>query len=112
VHDFGREGSQVMIGASTIVRSDVIPYGLANGQNARLAGLNLVGMKRRKFPTETVRTLRVAYRMLFFGKDVMERRLEVVESKFGDNEAVAQIVAFIRNAGSRPLCHASPTQEN
>jgi len=111
-HQFTRIGSHAMIAGAAGVRGDVIPFGLAAGPFARLRGLNLVGMKRRKFPTDTVRTLRVAYRMLFFGKDVMERRLEVVESKFGDNEAVAQIVAFIRNAGSRPLCHASPTQEN
>src|SRR6202051_2575815 len=42
VHQFGRVGSQVMVGASTIVRSDVIPFAIANGQNARLTGLNFV----------------------------------------------------------------------
>src|ERR1700754_1735405 len=45
VHQFGRVGAQVMVGAMTVVRSDVIPYGLANGQVARLTGLNTIGMK-------------------------------------------------------------------
>ncbi len=36
VHQFGRVGSQVMVGALTGVRSDVIPFGLANGQYAAL----------------------------------------------------------------------------
>src|SRR3954466_910898 len=45
VHQFGRVGSQVMVGALTGVRSDVIPFALVSGQYATLAGLNVVGMK-------------------------------------------------------------------
>ena len=111
-HQFTRIGSHAMIAGAAGVRGDVIPFGLAAGPFARLRGINVVGMKRRKFSIETVRVVRLAYRMLFFSKKVMEQRLKDVESKYGDNEAVAQIVAFIRNAGSRPLCHASSRQED
>src|SRR5512133_980681 len=65
VHQFGRVGSQVMIGGATIVRSDVIPYALANGQNARLSGLNVVGMKRRKFSRERLAKVKSFYLKLF-----------------------------------------------
>src|ERR1700709_1616790 len=49
VHQFGRVGQQGMVAALPGVRSDVIPFGLASGQYAGLAGLNVIGMKRRKF---------------------------------------------------------------
>jgi UDP-N-acetylglucosamine acyltransferase len=112
VHQFTRIGSNAMIAGAAGVRGDVIPFGLAAGPFARLRGINVVGMKRRKFSTEQVRSARLAFRMLFFSKDVMERRLELVESKFGDNEVVAQIVGFIRSDRSRPLCHASLNPED
>jgi hypothetical protein len=31
--------------------------------------------------------------------------VEAVEAKFGGDEAVAQIIAFVRAARDRPLCH-------
>jgi UDP-N-acetylglucosamine acyltransferase len=111
VHQFTRIGAHAMISFSTGVRGDVIPFGLAAGAAARLIGINVVGMKRRKFSIEAIRAVRVAYRLLFFGKDTMARRLEDVEAKFGDNESVAQIVAFIRNGSHRPLCQAGSYQE-
>ena len=100
-----------MIAGLTGIRGDVIPYGLAAGTFARLSGVNVVGMKRRKFSLQTVSAVRTAYRLIFFGKDKMAERLDAVESKFGDIEAVAQIVAFIRDGGSRPLCQAGRRQD-
>jgi UDP-N-acetylglucosamine acyltransferase len=106
VHQYTRIGAHAMIGGISGVREDVIPFGLAAGSFARLSGINVVGMKRRKFPIDTIRAVRVAYRLIFFGKENMARRLEDVESKYGNNKSVAQIVAFIRNKGNRRLCHA------
>ena len=110
-HQYTRIGSHAMIAGLSGVRGDIIPFGLVAGTFARLSGINVVGMKRRKFSVETINAVRVAYRLIFFGNDKMTRRLEGVESKFGDNEAVAQIIAFIRNGNNRPLCHAGRHQE-
>ena len=112
VHQFSRIGSNAMIAGAAGVRGDVIPFGLAAGPFARLRGINVVGMKRRKFSTEEVKSARLAFRILFFGKEIMERRLEAVENKFGDSKVVEQIVAFIRSDRSRPLCHASASHDD
>jgi UDP-N-acetylglucosamine acyltransferase len=104
-HQYTRIGSHAMISGVTGVRGDVIPFGLAAGAFARLSGVNVVGMRRRKFPNETVRTVRAAYRLLFFSEGILARRVEAVEAKFGGDEAVAQIIAFVRDARERPLCH-------
>jgi UDP-N-acetylglucosamine acyltransferase len=111
VHQHIRIGAHAMIGGVSGVREHVIPFGLAAGAFARLSGINAVGMKRRKFSSETIRTVRMAFRRLFFGQDAMAQRLDDVELKYGGNESVAQIVAFIRNKGRRPLCHAGSYQE-
>ena len=105
VHQHTRIGAHAMIGGVSGVREDVIPFGLAAGTFARLSGINVVGMKRRTYSGEAIRAARLAYRLIFYGKDVMARRLDDAESKYGNNESVAQIVAFIRNKGRRAICH-------
>jgi UDP-N-acetylglucosamine acyltransferase len=111
VHQFSRLGAHAMIGAVSCVRSDVIPFGLAAGPSARLSGVNVVGMRRRKFSADAIRAVRSAYRMLFLGKDAMERRLEKVEAQFAGVEPVERMIAFIREAGKRPLCRAGKDQD-
>ncbi len=74
VHQHTRIGAHAMIGGVSGVREDVIPFGLAAGSFARLSGINVVGMKRRKFSSEAIRSARFAYRLIFFGKDVMAQR--------------------------------------
>ena len=104
VHQFGRVGSQVMVGASTIVRSDVIPFAIANGQNARLAGLNLVGMKRRKFSPERLAVLRSFYMKLFHGPGIFADRLNELRHLAVGDPAIAEILGFIDAGKNRELC--------
>ncbi|HLH86818.1 MAG TPA: acyl-ACP--UDP-N-acetylglucosamine O-acyltransferase [Xanthobacteraceae bacterium] len=111
VHQFTRIGSFAMIGGMCGVRGDVIPYGLAVGNYAQLQGLNLVGMKRRNMPRERIHRLRQAYRQLFHGASPFAERVERVAKDFADDEAVMQIVTFIRAADHRPLCRAGGDQE-
>jgi UDP-N-acetylglucosamine acyltransferase len=104
VHQFGRVGSQVMVGALTCVRSDVIPYGLASGQYAALAGLNLVGMKRRKFTRERLAAVRSFYMKLFHGPGIFAERLNAVRQLAAADPAIAEILAFIDAGKHRELC--------
>ena len=104
VHQFGRVGSQVMVSALTAVRGDVIPYGLANGQFAHLSGLNIVGMKRRKFSRERLARVRSFYQMLFHGPGVFAERLTEARQHAGDDPAIAEILDFIDAGKHRELC--------
>jgi UDP-N-acetylglucosamine acyltransferase len=104
VHQFGRVGAQVMVGALTGVRSDVIPFALASGQYAALAGLNIVGMKRRKFTRERLAVLRSFYQKLFHGPGVFAERLGGVRHLAGADPAIAEILAFIDAGKHRALC--------
>jgi UDP-N-acetylglucosamine acyltransferase len=110
-HQFTRIGAHAMISGVTALRGDVIPFGIAAGAKGRLIGINAVGMKRREFSPGTIRAVRAAYRQLFFGEGVLARRLEAVEAEFGDNDAVARVIAFVREARSRPLCYPGNRRE-
>ena len=104
VHQFTRIGPQAMIGGVCGVRGDVIPYGLVNGQYARLEGLNVIGMKRRKFTRERVVAVRAFYQKLFDAPGVFSERLDAVRPLASTDSAVAEILAFIDSGKHRPLC--------
>jgi UDP-N-acetylglucosamine acyltransferase len=111
VHQFTRIGSFAMIGGMSGLRGDVIPFGLVSGNTARLQGLNLVGLKRRKFTRERIQTLRRAYRGLFLDAGSFAERLEHVAEEFAADEDAMRIVAFIRAGKHRSLCRVGPPDE-
>lgn len=104
VHQFTRVGSQVMVGGVCGIRDDVIPYGLVNGQYAVLEGLNVIGMRRRKFTRERLAAVRSFYQDLFHGAGVFAERLARVQARADEDPAIAEILAFIAGGKHRPLC--------
>jgi UDP-N-acetylglucosamine acyltransferase len=104
VHQFARLGRYCFIGGGGIVTKDVIPYGSVWGNHARLEGLNLVGLKRRGFSRELILALRTAYRMMFAEEGTFQERLDDVLENFSEVDQVVEIVRFIREDSSRPIC--------
>lgn len=103
IHQFVRIGEGAMIGGLSGVRGDVIPFGYALGSVADLVGLNVVGMKRRGYSKDDMHRLRRAYIELFADAGTFRERAEAVKRKFADDPVVGKVVAFIRDAGVRPL---------
>lgn len=104
VHQFARIGDHAFVGGMAAVENDVIPYGMALGNRANLAGLNLVGLKRRGFSREDIHGLRRAYRLLFAAEGTLKERVEDVASEFASHSQVHEILDFIREGGERSLC--------
>ncbi len=110
IHQFVRIGRHAMIGGMSGVEHDVIPYGLASGERARLQGLNVVGMKRHGLARADIQTLSQAYARLFGPEDTLAERVERLATELGDAAGVADIVAFVRAKSARALCR--PKREN
>ncbi|WP_406857520.1 acyl-ACP--UDP-N-acetylglucosamine O-acyltransferase [Alsobacter sp. KACC 23698] len=104
VHQYCRIGAHAFIGGLSGVENDVIPYGIALGNRAHLAGLNIVGLKRRGFSRETIHDIRKAYRLLFADEGTLQERVEDVANSFEDHGVVHEILDFIRAGGSRSIC--------
>lgn len=99
-----RVGAHSIVGGMSGLEADLIPFGMAFGNRAHLAGLNLIGLKRRGFSRETIQNLRQAYRRLFAEEGTLAERLEDVAATFSGDPQVMQIVEFIRAGGERALC--------
>jgi UDP-N-acetylglucosamine acyltransferase len=104
VHQFVRIGEHAMIGGMTGVERDVIPFGSAMGDRARLVGINLIGMQRRGFGREEIQAVRTAYQQLFSEGGTLNERVQEVAERFAESPAVMQIVNFIRADSNRALC--------
>lgn len=104
VIQFARVGSHAFVGGMSGLENDLIPYGLAMGNRAHLAGLNLVGLRRRNFSRESIHDLRRAYRLLFAAEGTLKERVEDVAAEFSDHPQVHEVLDFIRDGGERAIC--------
>jgi len=104
VHQFVRIGTLAMVGGLSGVEFDVIPYGSLIGNRGWLAGLNLVGLKRRGVGREEIHALRRAYQELFAADGTMADRLARVADQYQEFPRVMEVVGFMRAASHRGIC--------
>ena len=105
VHQFCRIGKHAIIGAGTTIDGDVIPFTSVVGSRGFLSGLNLVGLKRRSFSKNEIKTLRNVYRLLFAPEGTFNERLSEVKESYSNNLLIKEILSFLSNNANRPLVH-------
>jgi len=106
VHQFVRIGSYAMVGGFSGVGQDVPPYMMAAGPRASLHGLNLVGLKRHGFSSQTIEELKRAYKILFREKLTLKAALKKIQQELPYTEEIAHLIEFI-NANRRGICRPS-----
>lgn len=65
VHQFCRIGQHCITGIGCICLQDIPPYVVASGNPAAPHGINVKGLKRRNFDSETIQLLQQAYRIFY-----------------------------------------------
>ena len=98
VHQFVKIGAHAMIGGGFRVQQDIVPYALAGGYPLRVMGINSVGLKRRGFARETIRTLEKVYKLLFFSKLNTTQALARIDDEIEKSAEVQVILDFVRNS--------------
>jgi UDP-N-acetylglucosamine acyltransferase len=104
VIQFARVGSHAFVGGLTGLENDLIPYGMAMGNRAHLAGLNIIGLRRRGFTREQIHEIRRAYRLLFADEGTLAERVEDVAGEFDTHPFIHEILDFIREGKDRAIC--------
>ena len=103
VQQFTRIGRLAMIGGMTGVLKDVIPFGLSIGNRNYLQGLNLIGLRRKKYDNKKIIGLDKAYKKIFSSKNLHEN-LSKINGEYKDNELVNEVITFIEKDKKRPIC--------
>jgi UDP-N-acetylglucosamine acyltransferase len=101
-HQFTRIGEGSIIGGLSRITMDVPPYVMA-AERDEVAGLNLVGLRRRSVSREAIQELKAAFRLVYFKsgniREIASKALEA--GTFASPEA-RRFLEFIR-AGTRGI---------
>lgn len=104
IHQYVRIGRGAIIGGMSGVERDVIPYGNVKGERAYLNGLNLIGMKRRGFSREDMRTMRDIFEELFFSPGSLSERVARLVKTYPNHPRGREILDFVCSESSRSFC--------
>lgn len=103
VHQYVKIGAYSLVGGCAGIAKNVPPYMLASGSRARLFGLNTVGLRRHGFDSDTIATIKRAYRILFRRKLPMKKAIAQVRAEIENCEEVENLLTFIENS-KRGVC--------
>jgi UDP-N-acetylglucosamine acyltransferase len=96
-HQFCRVGSYIMFQGGTRTSQDIPPYVMAGKEPVRFAGVNLVGLRRRGFPRETIEAIHEAYRIIY-SQGVLKDGCAMAREQFPDSKEVEYICSFIESS--------------
>jgi UDP-N-acetylglucosamine acyltransferase len=86
VHQFCTVGKYAFIGGGTIVTQDVLPFSLTSAKRENRAfGINKIGLQRRGFSDERLKTLQKAFRYLLTAKMNTTQALEQIRAMEGED---------------------------
>lgn len=97
VHQFCTVGQYAFIGGGTIVTQDVLPFSKTSSRRENKAfGINTVGLQRRGFSPERIRTLQRVFRLLLVSKLNTSQALEKIKELEGEDAKL--VAAFIESS--------------
>jgi UDP-N-acetylglucosamine acyltransferase len=98
VHQFCHVGAYSFLARATEISKDIPPYMLVKGLPGYPCGLNLVGLKRRGFSDEAIRSLKQAYKLMYrqgLAFEEIIQKLTVLSEKCSE---VGLILEFIQSS--------------
>ncbi len=110
VHQYSRVGRCSMAGGGAMVAQDVPPFTIAQGDRARIFGLNIVGLRRAGVDLDVIAALKGAYRELFHQGLPLRIALEQVREVYDTVPEVIELVAFIEGS-ARGICRSAGTDD-
>ena len=99
VHQFCRVGRHAYIGACTVITQDVPPFALiVSERETKCFGVNKIGLERKGFSPERVKSLAAAFRLLLRSKLNTNQALEEMRKSLGQSSDVAELIQFVETA--------------
>ena len=98
VHQFCRVGAHAFVGGGYRVVQDIPPFILATGEPLRYAGLNVVGLRRRGFDSQSRTSIKRAYKLIYRSEHTLTDAVTTIKSELGDAPELQTITSFIEEA--------------
>lgn len=103
IHHFTTVGTFAYVGGLSRITRDVPPFTIVEGHPSRVRGLNIVGLKRARFPEATIRALKAAYRLLYRSDLPLRDAAARLRADFAGVKEVQELVTFIEASGNGRL---------
>jgi UDP-N-acetylglucosamine acyltransferase len=98
VHQFCRLGRYAITGGCSKIVQDVPPFMIADGNPAKVRGINIVGLERNGFSAETIKTIKEAFRLIYRSKFNTRQAVEAIQQELPASAEIRQIIEFIQSS--------------
>jgi len=98
IHQFCRVGKYGFVGGYSVITKDVLPYSKTVGNRPRCYGMNPIGLRRKGFDEQKLKTIKLAFRLLLQSKLNTRQALEAITHEVPQIEEIQYLVEFIRTS--------------
>ncbi len=98
VHQFCRIGRFAITGGCSKIVQDVPPFMIADGNPAKVRGINLIGLERKGFPADNLKPIKEAFRLIYRSKLNTRQAIEAMRKDLPQNEEIKEIIEFIEKS--------------
>jgi UDP-N-acetylglucosamine acyltransferase len=95
VHQFCKVGAHCFTAMNSVISKDVLPFTMISGHMAKPHGLNVEGLKRRGFSSESLSQLRKAYKIIYRSGLTLDQATDELKVMANECAEVAQLLGFI-----------------
>lgn len=98
IHQFTKVGAYSILGGGSMVGMDILPYAKAQGNRAKVFGLNTIGLKRNGFSESAIMNISNAYRLIFKKGMQLKEAICEIEAEYANVPEVMRIVEFVKTS--------------
>jgi UDP-N-acetylglucosamine acyltransferase len=98
IHQFSRVGTHAMVGGFSRVPRDIPPYTVGGGFPYKFGGINIIGLKRHKFPLEVRIALSKAFKITYRTGLHLEEALQQIQNEIELFDEVKHWMEFCRTS--------------
>ncbi|MBL7130769.1 MAG: acyl-ACP--UDP-N-acetylglucosamine O-acyltransferase [Candidatus Omnitrophica bacterium] len=99
VHQYVRIGKLSIIGGCSKVVQDIPPYSTCDGHPAKVYGINSIGLKRSKASKDTIRQLKISFKILFHSGFSLPNALKKIKAEFrNSSDELLHLISFIHGS--------------
>ena len=98
VHQFCRIGKHAITGGCSKIVQDVPPFMVADGNPAEIRSINSIGLQRRGFSQEQIKSLKDAYKIIFLRNLTISdavTQLKEMAAQYSENSPIQELIDFI-----------------
>ena len=97
-HQFCRIGAHAFSAMGTVILKDVPPFVTVAGNSASPHGLNTEGLRRRRFPAQTVQALKAAYKTVYKRGLTLDAAIEQLAGPAKESAEVSRFREFVKSS--------------